>query len=254
MTFRLIAGFAGLFLFATSQALGQDASNALPDNPGVSAQPETSPAPSGSQLADRPSPAGPSGTFRRAQSGTSTFTAKDKLQDYFSETFLNPAVLTAPAFRAGIRMANPPTRGAYKYPDEWRQGGEGFGRNYGDAFAERVTTHTARFVTGVITREDPRYMPSASHNGFARSFHAIGFTFIDRSDSGRLMPAISNFAGAAAGGAVGMAYLPPGFDNVSYAGRRATINFAALGGANLFREFAPQIPGPIRAIFMWIGR
>lgn len=131
---------------------------------------------------------------------------------------------------------------------------EGFGRNLGDALSERVSAHTARFLAGAVTREDPRYFPSSSRNAFARSFHAIGFTFVDRSDSGRLMPAISNFAGSAAGGAVGMAYLPPGFDNLSYAGRRAAINFGALSGANLFREFAPQLPGPVRELFMLIGR
>jgi hypothetical protein len=103
------------------------------------------------------------------------------------------SVFTAPAFRAGIRMANPPGKGAMQYPPEWRQGAEAFGRNYGDAFAQRVTFQTGRFATGVITHEDPRYIPSSSHNVLARSLHALTFTFLDRSDSGRPMPAFSNF-------------------------------------------------------------
>jgi hypothetical protein len=248
-----IAGLLALSVCVISRAFAQDSPKALPDDPSSPVQPQTRSAGSGPLLADPPAE-NVSGAFRRSQSANPSFTVKDRFQDYVTETFLNPAALTAPAFRAGIRMANPPTRGAYTYPDEWRQGAAGFGRNYGDAVAERVTTHTARLLTGIITHEDPRYVPSSSHNVLARSFHAIGFTFVDRSDAGHPMPAISNLAGAAAGGAVGMAYLPPGFDNLSYAGRRAAIDFGALGGANVFREFAPQLPGPIREFIMLIGR
>lgn len=61
-----------------------------------------------------------------------------KFSYYVNETYLNPSVFTAPAFRAGIRMANPPGTGVTQYPPEWRQGAEAFGRNYGDAFAQRV--------------------------------------------------------------------------------------------------------------------
>lgn len=81
---------------------------------------------------------------------------ESKFSYYITETFLNLSAFTSPAFRAGVRMANPPGTGATRYPPEWRQGAEAFGRNYGEAFAQRVTFQTARFATGVITREDPR--------------------------------------------------------------------------------------------------
>jgi hypothetical protein len=173
---------------------------------------------------------------------------------YLTETYLNPSAFTGPAFRAGIRMANPPGKGLTQYPPEWRQGTEAYGRNYGDAFAQRVTFQTARFATGVITREDPRYHPSTSHNVFARSLHALGYTFVDRSDSGHAMPALSNFVGAAAAGFVGNAYLPAGYDNVTHAGQRATLQFGFTAAGNLFREFAPQIPTPIRVAIQLIAR
>ena len=177
-----------------------------------------------------------------------------KFRYYMSETYLNPSVFTAPAFRAGIRMANPPGKGATQYPPEWRQGAEAFGRNYGDAFAQRVTFQTARFATGVITHEDPRYIPSSSHNLLTRSLHALTFTFVDRSDSGRPMPALSNFVGAAAAGFVGNAYLPSGFNNTTHAGQRATLQFGFTAAGNLFREFAPQMPRPVRTVFQLIAR
>jgi hypothetical protein len=177
-----------------------------------------------------------------------------KFRYYVSETYLNPSVFTAPAFRAGIRMANPPGKGARQYPPEWRQGAEAFGRNYGDAFAQRVTFQTGRFVTGVMTHEDPRYIPSSSYNVLARSLHALTFTFVDQSDSGRPMHAFSNLVGATAAGFVGNAYLPSGFNNTTHAGQRATLQFGFTAAGNLLREFAPQMPRPVRTVFQLIAR
>jgi hypothetical protein len=89
---------------------------------------------------------------------------------------------------------------------------------------------------------------------FLRSIHAISFTVVDRSNSGHPLPAISNFVGAAAGGFVGDAYLPAGFNNITHAGQRATLQFGFAAAGNLFRGFAPQMPGPMRTFFMLIAR
>jgi hypothetical protein len=62
-----------------------------------------------------------------------------KFHYYFTETYCNASALTAPAFRAGIRMSNPPGKGVTAYPNDWRQGTEAFGRNYGDAAAQRFS-------------------------------------------------------------------------------------------------------------------
>jgi len=194
------------------------------------------------------------GTAQAFGSNAQSSGVEGKFRYYITETYLNPSVFTAPAFRAGIRMANPPGKGATEYPTEWRQGAEAFGRNYGDAFAQRVTFQTARFATGVITHEDPRYIPSSSHNVLARSLHALTFTFVDRSDSGSPMPAFSNFVGATAAGFVGNAYLPSGFNNTTHAGQRATLQFGFTAAGNLFREFAPQMPRPVRTVFQLIAR
>jgi hypothetical protein len=180
--------------------------------------------------------------------------AGNKLGYYLTETYFNASLFTAPAFRAGIRMANPPGKGVTRYPLEWRQGAEAFGRNYGDAFAQRISFHTARFATGVLTHEDPRYFPSGSRNPFARSVHAFAFTLVDRSDAGRAMPAFSNFVAAAAAGFVGNAYLPAGFNDVTHAGQRATLQFGIAAAGNLFREFAPQMSRPVRTFVQLIAR
>ena len=56
--------------------------------------------------------------------------------------------------------------------------------------------------------------------------------------------AVSNFAGAAAGGLVGMAYLPHGFNDRAHAQQRMAMQFATLAIHNLASEFQPQW-GPI---------
>jgi hypothetical protein len=184
------------------------------------------------------------GTMQTFGSNAQSSGLESKFSYYVNETYLNPSVFTAPAFRAGIRMANPPGKGATQYPPEWRQGSEALGRNYGDAFAQRVTFQTARFATGVITHEDPRYIPSSSHNALRRSLHALTFTFVDRSDSGRPMPAFSNFVGATAAGFVGNAYLPSGFNNATHAGQRATLQFGSPLRGTYFASLHRRCPSP----------
>lgn len=235
-------------LIVPTMAFGQVAAKPLPDAPSSEA---TSEGRKGfSELGQRE----PDSVSQRAPAARGGVHFGDKLHYYLNETYFNPSAFTAPAFRAGLRMANPPGKGTTQYPSEWRQGAEAFGRNYGDAVAERVSFQTARFVTGVFTREDPRYLPSASHNIFSRSAHAINFTFADLSNGGRRMPALSNFVGAAAGGFVGNAYLPAGFNDAAHAGQRATLRFGFAAGGNLLREFAPQMPGPLRKFFVLIAR
>jgi hypothetical protein len=163
-------------------------------------------------------------------------TFHDKFMAYAVTTF-GPRALAGPAFPAAIRMANPPDH----YPREWRHGAGGFGRNYGDQLATVATLQTGRFVVGAALHEDFRYHPSTSSNVLVRAGHAIGYTFIDRSDDGHARPAIANFVGLAGGSYVGMAYLPTGFNDVTHADQTLVFQFSRLAGSNLGAEFAPNI-------------
>jgi hypothetical protein len=159
----------------------------------------------------------------------------DKFTIYVHQTFGPPAVIV-PAFTAGMALANPKSH----YPREWKDGAGAFGRNYGDALAIVGSQRTARFLTGVALHEDPRYVRSASKNPLARTAHALAFTFIDRTDSGRSTIAFSNFAGAAAGGFVGSAYLPHGYNDLTHAEQRMAAQFASIAIQNIAAEFQPQ--------------
>ena len=161
----------------------------------------------------------------------------DKLTIYTHQTF-GPPALVFPALGAGFRMINPPNH----YPHEWKDGAGAFGRLYGSALATQTSTRTAEFLAEAVLHDDPRYLPAAPGSNLGvRVFHAISYTFVDKTDSGRRTLAFSNFAGAAAGGFVGMSYLPNGFNDVTHAEQRTLTEFMGLGISNIFAEFAPQL-------------
>ena len=155
----------------------------------------------------------------------------------FSVATYGPRALFDPVLGAAIRLAKPRDT----YPSEWQHGIGAFGRNYGDGLARKSALETARFATSALLREDFRYRPSKAKNPMVRTAYAIGFTFVDRSDSGKSQLAVSNFAGAAASGFVGSLYMPRGFDDVSHAGTRTAFAFGEFALQNLLREFAPEI-------------
>jgi len=159
----------------------------------------------------------------------------DKFTIYAHQTF-GPPALIIPAFAAGMAMANPKSH----YPREWRDGAGAYGRLYGDSIAMVTSQRTARFLTGVALHEDPRYVRSSSTNPLRRTVHALAFTFIDKTDSGRNTIAFSNFAGAAAGGFVGRAYLPSGYNDLTHAEQRMAIQFMNIAVQNIAAEFQPQ--------------
>ena len=161
----------------------------------------------------------------------------------FSERFRDFAVITVgpralftAAAGSGISMIRP-----RNYPRAWRQGPGAFGRIYASHLATGASEDTARFVTAALLREDFRYRASPSRNAIVRVAHAITFTLIDKSESGRSRLAVANFAGAAAGGFIPNLYLPAGYNTVSRAETRVAISFGVLAGKNIAAEFAPEI-------------
>jgi len=145
--------------------------------------------------------------------------------------------IITPAFSAAYKMANPPDR----YPREWRNGAEAFGRNYGDHLARSTASGLGHFAFATLDREDPRYYASTNPKFANRVTHALVFTFIDKTQSGHNTLALSNFAGAASSGFVGMAYLPSGYDDVTHAYQHAATGMISFGVQNLAAEFYPEI-------------
>jgi hypothetical protein len=210
----------------------QQAAN-LPDAP--QAQVQSSPSNSSPIPQDNPRAL----LFLPVATSSQRLSFSDKFTIYAHQTFGPPAVIF-PAFKAGLGMANPTNH----YPREWKDGAGAFGRLYGDSIATVTSQRTARFLTGVALHEDPRYVRSTSKNLLVRTVHAVAFTFIDKTDSGKNTIAFSNFAGAAAGGFVGSAYLPHGYNDLTHAEQRMAMQFTSIAIQNVAAEFQPQW-GPI---------
>ncbi len=162
-------------------------------------------------------------------------TGEDKLQIYIHKAFGPPAVIL-PALGTSYQMANPPNH----YPRDWKDGAGAFGRIYGYKVGDRTSRDTAQFLTGLLLHEDPRYQRSTSTNAFRRTLHALAFTVVDKTDSGRNTLAASNFASAAAGGFVGMGILPNGYNDLTHAEQRMASEFLQIAIGNIAAEFEPQ--------------
>jgi len=213
-----------------------DKPDELPNAPSFLEAQETPPQQQGARVPPSVPPMGPLGpvpplmTNKRLDLG-------DKFTIYTHQTF-GPPALVFPALGAGLRMVNPPNH----YPHDWTDGAGAFGRLYGSALATQTSKRSAEFLAEAVLHDDPRYLPAAQgSNVGVRFFHAISYTFVDRTDSGRRTLAFSNFSGAAAGGFVGMSYLPDGFNDVTHAEQRTLTEFMGLGISNILGEFAPQL-------------
>jgi len=219
-------------------------------NPGL-------PAEENSQIPARnpqtPSSQNPASTSRSSGSGVIALlaparsqrrlTAKDKFQIYVHQNF-GPQDFILPAAGAGFSMMNPPPR----YPRSWKDGGGAFGRWYGEQIAASTSNRTGQLLVEMVLHEDPRYVPSDRTNALLRTFHALGFTLVDKTDSGHNTFAFSNFAGAAAGGFVGMGFLPAGYNNATHAEQRALRGLASVAVRNIITEFRPEWAPVLRKI------
>ena len=197
--------------------------------PSHTQQPQSQPTPATPQ---------PQNTASSTDSPTSQLplSAEGKLR-YFVHESIRPGVWAVAGVYTGISMAHPPGH----YPPEWRQGMQAFGRNYGDFMASWTAVQAGQFVMAAATHEDPRYPRSTRSGLMPRTMHALAFVFIAHSDSGRNRLALSHFAGAAAGGFVGNAYLPSGYDDASHGLTRSALAFSGFFTSNLADEFHPDL-------------
>jgi hypothetical protein len=233
-TALLLSALFSLHAFTLFAQINPDQSSSaspeLPDAPSYIAQQQGTPtAPHTARYAQ---PYGPIPGIVTAQ----PFTLNQKWTSYTHQAF-GPPALVFPAISSAIEYA----RGRNGYPSDWTDGAGAYGRLYGNALATATSKRTAAFLTEAVLHEDPRYKPATvGTSTLGRIGHALAFTIMDRTDSGNRTFAFNNFASAAAGGFVGMAYMPPGYNDLTHASQRSLTGLAGIGVANISREFAPQ--------------
>lgn len=219
----------------SSQPSAQNTPEAVQSAPPA---PAAVPDPPQPQAAPRAIPPGPPVPFMwgRLRTPGKPLTLQQKFRFYAFTTF-GPPELVMPAIGAGIRMAHPNNL----YPPSWRDGMGAYGRLYGSTLAAQTSKHTAEFVTEAAFHYDARYYPSHSDWTYKRILHAWEYVVMEKTDSGKTRLAVPHFAAAAAGGFVGMAYMPPNYNTLSYAGKRSAMELATIFPRNMAQEFAPEL-------------
>jgi len=144
----------------------------------------------------------------------------------------DPVFFATTAISAGISLA--------RDDDPEYEGGvpgyfERYGSDYGGALVGRVVTSV---LLNSLFHEDPRYFVMTNGNFFARSWHAVSSTFMQRGDDLRFHPAYANFLGSATTAVIVSTWHPGSTTGVGT--RVLNDTFFDLGGEairNMAREF-----------------
>jgi len=100
----------------------------------------------------------------------------DKLNYHVKRTVGPLAILGVAAFAAILQ--------ADHAPEEWKQGGDGYGERVGSMVAWSGIHNALAFGLDSTLHQDPRYFRSSGSGFWRRSAHALRGTILTRTDSG----------------------------------------------------------------------
>jgi hypothetical protein len=166
-------------------------------------------------------------------------TPKQKFRLFYKSAF-DPAEFTIVGLQAGISQAQD------SFP-EYGQGASGYGKRYGAAFADQVSSgFFTNYVYPTLLHEDPRYYRLGEGSFKHRLGYSLKQEFISHKDSGGRTFAWSNALGAVTAGSISNAYYPDADRGFALTMSRAGISllYGSLGG--LEDEFWPDIYQRIR--------
>ena len=143
----------------------------------------------------------------------------------------DPVSLIGIAATAGIEQAENTFPG-------YRQGAAGYARRFGAEFGD---TLIGGLLSGAlfpsIFHQDPRYFYQGTGSVKSRLVHALSWSVVARSDSGRPMPDYSDFLGDLAAGAASNLYYPRGSRGVGLVFANFGIGIANRAGSAIIQEF-----------------
>jgi hypothetical protein len=186
-------------------------------------------------------------TLPRDRSGkrVCSLPVKKKFMLFARDTF-EPGTFVFAAFDAGLSQAqnNDPTFG---------QGGEGYGRRYGAAFADQVSgKFFGTFFYPTILREDPRYFRLGYGTKTRRLFHAMNHSFVTRTDNGGRTFNFSEWLAKSSTTALGNLYHPGNHRGFQPAARGVAYSVSIDMGFDVLREFWPEVSKHLRLPFVVI--
>ncbi len=156
-------------------------------------------------------------------------TPKQKYKFALRETF-DPVRFVGTGIGAGIEQANNNFKG-------YGLGAAGYGKRYaalyGDGLFSDVLSHA---VFPVIFHQDPRYFYQGSGTIKSRFIHAVSFSVVIRSDSGRTVPNYSYILGDLSAGALSNLYYPHADRGAGLVFMNTAIGVAGRAAGSLARE------------------
>lgn len=159
-----------------------------------------------------------------------------RLRLFLDETVLSPTLGPRLAFSAALDQAQ-------RHPDEWEADAAGFGRRVAARTGLVVAQAGVQHATAALMRVDPRgeRQRCACAHPLRRTMHALKQTFVTRDERGRLVPNVPLVAGATGGALLATAWYPPSYRPHHEAVKVASLTIVAQAGANVAREFAPEL-------------
>jgi hypothetical protein len=157
----------------------------------------------------------------------------------YLRSIVNPLSFVRVAASAGIDQAK-------DKPDEWEQGGSGYGKRYANIFSQYSIQRTVTYGLGSVLHEDNRYFNSGRQGFWSRTGYALSSGILARRDDGKRRFSISQSGGVAAGAFLARTWLPPSQDSASDAAISFCITTATNIGISTVKEFLPDV---MRSIF-----
>lgn len=155
-------------------------------------------------------------------------TKSERIRYSLGEAF-GPTALLGVAINAAFDQA-------YNRPEEWRQGGAGFGRRFGNRFGQNVVQESVEGAVAAAMHVDTRYQRCQCTGLLRRTSHVLVSGFTAKTASGKTTISVPRFAGAFAGGFTTLAWAPDRYGS-QYALRYSLGGFLSSIGNNFFREF-----------------
>jgi hypothetical protein len=160
---------------------------------------------------------------------------------FLDETIFSPTLTPRLAFSAALDHRD-------AAPGAWGTGVSGYGKRMAARAGLVLSQAGVQHATAAALDLDPRGDKSrcGCTHPLRRAGHALARTFVTYDRRGRAVPNVPLVAGAAGGAMIARAWYPrrdgPGGD----AARLAAMTIVGDAGANLFREFAPDLKRIVR--------
>jgi Carboxypeptidase regulatory-like domain len=147
------------------------------------------------------------------------------------KTSVDPVTFIVTGAAAGLEQADDQYSG-------YGQGAQGYGKRYGAAYADQVTS---TFIGGAILpslfRQDPRYFYKGIGSTRSRLLYAIANAVICKSDKSRWQANYSYVLGDFAAAGISNLYYPSNDRGAGLTFENAAIGLGATAAANVLQEF-----------------